>query len=80
MQTEQESSTALPNQHTFGSQSTAWLEGLAQRKRRPVAQSTLDTFSSHVRRLLPLIGADTPLASIANKTLKDLATQLVAEG
>jgi integrase len=76
MQTENQSSTP----HTFRSQSAAWLEGLAQRKRRPVAQSTLDTFSSRVRRLLPLIGADTQLEDITNKTLKDLATQLVAEG
>ena len=66
--------------HTFGSQSAAWLEGLATRKRLPVAPSTLNTFSSRVRRLLPLIGADTQLADITNKTLKDLATQLVAQG
>jgi site-specific recombinase XerD len=44
-----------------------------------VAQSTLDTFSSHVRRLLPLLGQDTQLADITNKTLKDLVGKLVAE-
>jgi integrase len=64
---------------TFGSQSAAWLEGLAQRKRRPVAPSTLATFARHVRRLLPLVGADTPLVDITNKTLKDLVGKLVAE-
>ena len=62
--------------HTFGSQSAAWLEGLAQRKRRPVAQSTLDTFSSRVRRLLPIVGADTKLADIHNGFLRDLSSKL----
>ena len=76
MQTEQESSTAVSNQHTFGAQSTAWLEGLAQRKRRPVAQSTLDTFSSRIRRLLPIVGADTKLVDIHNGFLRDLSSKL----
>jgi integrase len=76
MQTEQESSTAVSHQHTFGAQSEAWLEGLAQRKRRPVAPSTLDTFSSRVRRLLPIVGADTLLRDIHNGFLKDLASKL----
>jgi integrase len=80
MQTEQESSTPVSNQITFGAQSAAWLEGLRTRKRRPVAQSTMDTFSSRVRRLLPLIGAETRLAEMTNKTLKDLVGKLVGEG
>jgi integrase len=76
MQTEQESSTPDSNQYTFGAQSAAWLEGLAQRKRRPVAQSTLDTFSSRMRRLLPIVGADTLLRDIHNGFLKHLASKL----
>jgi integrase len=79
MQTEQESSTPVPNQITFGAQSAAWLEGLRTRKRRPVAQSTLDTFSSRVRRLLPIVGADTKLADIHNGFLKNLGDQLVQQ-
>ena len=65
--------------HTFGSQSAAWLEGLATRKRRPVAPSTLDTFSSRVRRLLPIVGADTKLVDIHNGFLKNLGDQLVQQ-
>jgi hypothetical protein len=79
MQTEQEFSTANSNHHTFGAQSAAWLEGLAQRKRRPVAQSTLDTFSSRVRRLLPIVGTDTKLVDIHNGFLKNLGDQLVQQ-
>ena len=52
--------------HTFGSQTAAWLEGLATRKRRPIAPSTLATFSSRVRRLLPIVGADTKETCLAS--------------
>jgi integrase len=62
--------------HTFGSQSTAWLEGLATRKRRPIAPSTLATFSSRMRRLLPIVGADTKLVDIHNGFLRDLSGKL----
>jgi integrase len=64
------------NDHTFGSQSAAWLAGLRSRKRRPVAQSTLDTFSSRMRRLLPIVGADTKLVDIHNGFLRDLSSKL----
>ena len=62
--------------HTFGSQSAAWLEGLATRKRRPIAPSTLATFSSRVRRLLPIVGADTKIVDIHNGFLRDLSSKL----
>jgi integrase len=62
--------------HTFGSQSAAWLEGLATRKRRPIAPSTLATFSSRIRRLLPIVGADTKLVDIHNGFLRDLSSKL----
>jgi hypothetical protein len=51
MQTEQESNTPASSQYTFGSQSAAWLEGLTQRKRRPVAPSSLATYQSRLRTL-----------------------------
>ena len=62
--------------HTFGSQSAAWLEGLRTRKRRPVAQSSLDTYESRLRTLLPIVGADTLLHEIHNGFLKELASKL----
>jgi integrase len=65
--------------HTFGSQSAAWLQDLAQRKRKPVAPAALHAFGAYVRRLLPIIGPDTELATIDNGAMKAVVTQLVDE-
>ncbi len=59
--------------HTFGPQSEVWLEGLRNRKRKPVSAATLSTYGSHIRRLVPIIGAETELAGINNGFLRDLA-------
>ena len=76
MQTENKSSTPISDHHTFGSQSAAWLEGLAQRKRRPVAPSSLATYQSRLRTLMPIVRADTLLHDIHNGFLRDLASKL----
>jgi integrase len=62
--------------HTFGSQSAAWLEGLRTRKRRPVAPSSLATYQSRLRTLMSIVRADTLLHDIHNGFLKDLAGNL----
>jgi integrase len=79
MQTEQESSTPASNQYTFGAQSAVWLQGLETQRRKPVAPATIATFTYHVKRLVPLIGADTPLANIESDTLRDLVGKLLEE-
>jgi integrase len=62
--------------HTFGSQSAAWLEGLRTRKRRPAAPSSLATYQSRLRTLMSIVRADTLLHDIHNGFLKDLAGNL----
>jgi integrase len=71
--------TPILSQHTFGQQSAAWISELQSRKRKPVAPSTLHAFNSYVRRLLPIIGPDTPLSNIDNGFVRDLVTKLVGE-
>ena len=79
MQTESECNTTVLDPHTFGAQSAAWLQGLETQRRKVLSPATIATFSSHVRRLVPLIGADTPLANINSGTLKALVGQLIEE-
>jgi integrase len=73
------SATALSHSrssHRFAEQAAAWLAGLEQRKRKPVSPVTLATYQYHVKRLLPLVGADTLLADINNGFLKNLANRI----
>jgi integrase len=69
--------TAVP--HTFEKQSAAWINELRSRKRKPVSPATLSAFNSYIRRLLPIVGPNTPLADIDNGFVRDLVTKLVAE-
>src|SRR5207244_894642 len=57
-------------------QAAAWLADLEARKRNPVSPVTLATYAAHVKRLLPLVGADTLLADINNGFLRDLANKI----
>jgi integrase len=65
--------------HTFAEQSAAWIHELQSRKRKPVSPATVSAFNSYVRRLLPIVGPNTPLADIDNGFVRALVTQLVAE-
>jgi integrase len=69
--------TAVP--HTFAEQSAAWIHELKSRKRKPVSPATLHAFNSYIKRLLPTVGPNTPLAEIDNGFVRDLVTKLVAE-
>jgi integrase len=70
------SAAALLHSHRFVEQAAAWLEGLQQRKRKPVSPCTLATYQAHVARLAKVVSADTLLADIDNGTLKRLANEL----
>jgi len=70
------SATALSHSHRFAEQAAAWIAGLEHRKRKPISPATLTTYRYHVQRLLPLVGADTPLANINNGFLKNLANKI----
>jgi integrase len=65
--------------HTFEAQSAAWIHELESRKRKPVSPATVSVFNSYVRRLLPIVGPNTPLADIDNGFVRALVTKLVAE-
>jgi integrase len=79
MQTDLISSTPTAVPHTFEKQSAAWINELRSRKRKPVSPATLSAFNSYIRRLLPIVGPNTPLADIDNGFVRDLVTKLVAE-
>jgi integrase len=79
MQTDSSFSIPTVNPHTFSQQSAAWIHELESRKRKPVAPATLAVFNSYVRRLLPIVGPNTPLGDIDNGFVRDLVTKLVAE-
>ena len=64
---------------TFGPQSVKWLAGLASQRRKPISPASIATFAYHVKRLVPLVGADTTLASINSGTLRDLVGKMLAE-
>jgi integrase len=79
MQTDLTSSTPTAVRFTFEQQSAAWIHGLESRKRKLVSPASLSTFNSYIRRLLPIVGPNTPLADIDNGFVRDLVTKLVAE-
>jgi integrase len=61
---------------TFGTQSAEWLRSLRARRRKPISPSTLRTFQTHIRRLTPLVGADTLLENIHSGFLKNLVAKM----
>jgi integrase len=65
--------------HLFGLQAQRWLADLVSQRRKPLSPASISAFTSYVRRLVPMIGADKSLADINSGTLRDLVTQLVAE-
>jgi len=65
---------------TFREQAATWLQQMKNRKRKPVAPSTLDLWESALRNWLnPNIGG-TPLESIGNLALKNLGVTMVKGG
>jgi integrase len=65
---------------TFCEQATIWLNRMENRKRNPVAPSTLDNWESALRNWLnPNIG-DMPLDSVNNLAMKHLVATMVATG
>lgn len=65
---------------TFREQAEIWLEQMKNRKRRPVAPSTLDNWERCLRNWLnPNIG-DMPLGSVGNLALKNLGATMVKGG
>ena len=65
---------------TFREQAEIWLEQMRNRKRRPVAPSTLDNWERCLRNWLnPNIG-DMPLDSIGNIALRNLGAAMVKGG
>jgi integrase len=62
---------------TFHQQSERWLEHMRNRKRKPIASSTYDTWKSCLDRwLLPKLG-DLPLSSVDNDPVRGLVCELV---
>jgi len=62
---------------TFREQATIWLEQMKNRKRKPVAPSTLENWERCLRNWLnPNIG-DMPLDSIGNLALRNLGATMV---
>jgi integrase len=62
---------------TFREQATTWLEQMTNRKRKPVAPSTLENWERCLRNWLnPNIG-DMPLDSIGNLALRNLGATMV---
>jgi integrase len=61
---------------TFETQSAEWLRSLRARRRKPISPSTLRTFQIHIRRLTPLVGADTLLENIHSGFLKNLVAKM----
>jgi integrase len=65
---------------TFREQSVIWMEHVRTRKRKPVADSTLEGWGDFLRlRLIPQIG-DLPLSEVNNSTLKNVIAGMSAEG
>jgi hypothetical protein len=64
---------------TFKQQASNWLEGLRSRKRKPLADSTIDDWERILKNwVIPAIG-DCPICDVNNGVLKNLAAKMVAE-
>src|SRR5260370_3156107 len=65
---------------TFREQAIIWLNQMKNRKRKPVAPSTVDNWESALGNWLnPNIG-DMPLDAVNNLAMKDLVAKMVASG
>ena len=65
---------------TFRKQAEIWLKQMKNRKRKPVAPSTLDNWERCLRNWLnPNIG-DMPLSSVGNLALRNLGETMVKGG
>lgn len=65
---------------TFMEQADCWLKQVGGRKRKPVANSTLESWGGCLRTWLnPLIG-DVPLSSVNNSTMKNVVSAMVKGG
>lgn len=64
----------------FRQQSERWLEHLRKRKRKPVAESTIEDCERTLRNWInPHIG-DCPVSDVNNRTLRDLVGKMMAKG
>lgn len=64
----------------FRQQSERWLEHLRKRKRKPVAESTIEDCERTLRNWInPHIG-DCPVSDVNNRTLRDLVAKMTAKG
>lgn len=69
---------ALTNGTTFKQQAAYWLDHLQNRNRKPIKPATAAGYQSYIKKWLnPYLG-DKPLASVDNKTLKELVATLKA--
>ena len=65
---------------TFREQAVIWLNQMRNRKRNPVAPSTVGNWESHLEKWInPNIG-DTPLDAVNNLAVKELVAKMVASG
>jgi integrase len=65
---------------SFKTQSVAWMNSLATRRRRPVKQATLDNWQQALNKwLLPAIG-ELPLVEVNNSHLKALVEKMTETG
>ena len=64
----------------FSQQSERWLQHLRKRKRKPVANSTIEDWERILRNWInPHIG-NCPIADVNNRTLRDLVEKMTAKG
>lgn len=65
---------------TFREQSVIWMEHLKTRKRKPLADATLELWEGCLRnRLIPQMGG-LPISAVNNSTLKNVIAGMAAEG
>jgi integrase len=65
---------------TFREQATIWLNQVKNRKRKPIAPSTVENWESHLEKWInPNIG-DMPLDAVNNLAMKELVAKMVASG
>lgn len=65
---------------TFREQAEIWLEQMQNRKRKPVAPSTLENWERCLRNWLNLNVGDMPLDAIGNLVLRNLGATMVKGG
>jgi integrase len=68
-----------PKNMTVETAASAWLRHLETRKRRPAKPATLQTFCSHVNRILPRLGK-LEVGSVGVAVLRDFISELDRDG